>query len=83
MPGRREVHAPQARLGRPLDLTDRGVDVPHGDVRQADVAFGLDRAEVGEPTVVDALADGSQHRIDVEARVVAQQCGRNGIGSPF
>ena len=73
VPGRREVHAAQAGFGRPLDLADRGVDVPHRDVREADVAFGLDRAEVGQPAVVDALADRRQHRIDVEARVVAQQ----------
>ena len=73
MSRRREVDAAQAGLGRPLDLADRGVDVPHRYLRETYVAFGLDRAEVGQPAVVDALADRRQHRIDVEARVVPEQ----------
>ena len=39
---------------------DGGVEIPEGQLREADVAIGLDRAEVGEPPVVHGAPDGGE-----------------------
>ena len=73
MSQRGEVHAPQAGGRDAFELAARGIRVPHRHVREADVARGLDRAEVGEPLVVDAHPHRREVPIELEARVVAQQ----------
>ena len=57
---RGEVHTTQPRLPCPFEFAHRGTDVPHGQVGQADVTLGLDGHEIGEPSVVDLVADGAE-----------------------
>ena len=70
---RREVDALQTDRAGPLELLDRGVDVPHRQVHQADVALGLDRAGVGQPLVVDALAGLQQVEVLLDVGAAHEQ----------
>jgi hypothetical protein len=49
----------------PAELANGFVDVPQRQVGQADLPFGLHRAEVGQPLVVHVAADAGQLVVDV------------------
>ena len=59
-PGRREVHAVESTRRRPLHFLHREIDVPDRDVREAEQPLRVDRHPVGEPLVVEVVADGRE-----------------------
>ena len=95
-PARRgEVDAPESPLARPLQRGDRRVDVPCRDVHETEQPFGISRAEVGEPPVVDVVRDRAElelvapHRAEADAdprqvlavlAEVPHQLGGNSVG---
>ena len=70
--GRREVHAVEPARRGPLHFLHREVDVPDRDVREPEQALRIDRHEVGEPLVVEVVADGGELEI---AGVVGETAG--------
>ena len=58
--GRREVHAVQPTRRGPLHFLHREVDVPDRDVREAEQPLRVDGDPVGEPLVVEVVADGRE-----------------------
>ena len=80
-PAGRDHHAPQAPVGRLVDLGHRGVDVDHDrDDGDADAAVGLLGAEVGQPAVVGP--GPGEDQLGVTARGVAQPGAERRGGHP-